>query len=355
MGLIIYGDLSQKTGGYLYDRMMVDYLQRRGDIVEIISLSRDHYLKNISHNFSSPLLHRLKDLNIEILLEDELCHPSLFFLNKQLKDEVDYALFSIVHNLSFNVTLSPEQKKIYQFFEERYLNTIDGFIFNSQATRTTVENLLNRPVLSVVAYPGKDHLRIKNKQKAPAKIASLPLNLLFIGNLSPNKGLDILIKALAGIDKSHWKLTILGDTTIDLSYTRKIRTMTQNLNVIHNIDFKGAVSHDQLPDFYEQSDVLVVPSFYEGFGIVYVEALGFGIPVLATNTGGATEIITHEKEGFLVEPGDSERIASYILHLIDYPEEILQMSRAANQRFSQLPSWNESMKKIRRFLHSYSS
>jgi glycosyltransferase involved in cell wall biosynthesis len=98
------------------------------------------------------------------------------------------------------------------------------------------------------------------------------------------------------------------------------------------------------------ADVLVVPSSYEGFGIVYLEVMGFGLPAIATTAGAAGEIISDGVDGFLVPPGDAATLAARIATLARDRALLAQMSAAAGARFARQPTWEQSMRTIRTFL-----
>jgi hypothetical protein len=83
LGLVIYGSLDTISGGFLYDRRLVDYLRRRGEEVEIISLPWRSYARHIFDNCSLEHLRRLTRTPVDALLQDELCHPSLFWRNRR--------------------------------------------------------------------------------------------------------------------------------------------------------------------------------------------------------------------------------------------------------------------------------
>jgi hypothetical protein len=84
VGIIIYGSLETLTGGYLYDRKLVDYLKARGDRVEVIALPWRNYFRHLTDNASRSLRRRLLEAKFDLLIQDELNHPSLFLLNRGL-------------------------------------------------------------------------------------------------------------------------------------------------------------------------------------------------------------------------------------------------------------------------------
>jgi glycosyltransferase involved in cell wall biosynthesis len=114
----------------------------------------------------------------------------------------------------------------------------------------------------------------------------------------------------------------------------------------------GVVPNDEMPALLAESHVLVVPSYYEAFAIAYLEAMGFGLPVIASTAGGARELITDGLEGYLISPGDTGSLARSVQEIMDDRERLLQMSLAAYNRVSTHPTWAESLGRIREFLQT---
>jgi len=355
IGFIIYDSLNKLSGGYLYDRKLVTYLQERGDNVEIISLPWRNYIRHLNDNFSCNLCHYLARLQVDVLLQDELNHPSFFILNRSLRKQINYPIISIVHLLRSNEGHPPWQNYFYRRVERLYLSSVDGFIYNSLTTRRSVEQLLTdqkvqmRP--SLVAYPGGDRFHpeisaVEIMHRAQSDI----LRLLFLGNVIRRKGLHIVLKALKQLPTNQWKLTVIGDTHAEPSYSRAINRLITKDRLAKNVSFAGIVPDDELVNYMKVSHLLVMPSSYEGYGIVYPESMGFGLPVIGTTEGAAREIITHNCEGFLISPGDVIALTSYLTELAQNRQHLLEMSLAAYNHYQSLPTWGECTKNIRTFL-----
>ena len=118
------------------------------------------------------------------------------------------------------------------------------------------------------------------------------------------------------------------------------------------VHFHGALDNEPLKQKLKQAHVLIVPSSYEGFGIVYLEGMAFGLPAIGTTAGAAGEIIQHEKTGFLINPSDSETLATYVSQLPTDRNLLTELSLNARKRYIQQPSWNETAGQIRAFLQS---
>ncbi len=343
IGLLIYGTLNQTTGGYLYDRKLVEHLREEGEEVEILSLENSGYFENIRDNFDEGLYERLLNLNADVLLQDELNHPSLFHLNEKLRGEIEYPILSIVHHLSF-LGASDKLRKTYRFFEKKYLKTIDGFIFTSKTTRSDVRSLI-AGADGAIALPGKDHIEPKYEKK-PEKGNG---RALFVGNIIPRKGITTIIRALDNVE--GLSLKVVGDRKADKEYTRTVRKEIEERGLDSRVDLTGSIPDEELDGVFRESDFLVVPSLYEGYGIVYVEALGYGLPVIAPNRGGASEIIEHGREGYLTDPGDVGKLSKYMERMKDR-SSLKSMSERARERYEELPTWEESTSKATEYLRS---
>ena len=355
VGLLIYGALETISGGYLYDRKLVKYLRRQGDDVNIISLPWRNYVRHLGDNLSLSWLHRLGQLPLDVLLQDELNHPSFFLLNRWLRARVDYPIVSIVHHLRSSEERQTWQNRFYRWVERYYLSTVDGFVFNSQTTRRAVESLTGEERPAVMAYAAADHLssEITEEEIAARARQPGPLRLIFLGNVIPRKGLHTLLSALSQLPGDDGILSVVGSLHVDKSYVRAIRHQVSERGLTERVQFLGALSDDALIARLRQSHLLVVPSSYEGFGIAYLEGIGFGLPAVATTAGAAGEIITHGRDGFLIPPGDTKTLALCLSEVNRDRDRLLAMSLAARQRYVTHPTWEETTKRIRTFLQAF--
>ncbi len=332
--------------------MLVEHLRSCGDTVEIFSLPWRTYGRHLFHNFPSRFWRSLTNAHLDVLLQDELNHPSLFVGNRLLKSKVEYPVVSIVHHLRCRELRKPWQNKFYETMERGYLSAIDGFIFNSMTTRSTVEALIGTTHPSVVAYPGRDAGdplatadQVSKKSSEPG-----PLRILFVGSLIPRKELHTLLVALARLPLDAWKLDVVGSLDTDTDYVAMINRIVETQGIGSRVRMLGVLDRPSLTACYEHSQFLAVPSSYEGFGIVYLEAMGFGLPSMAGNVGAAHEVVTHGKDGFLVTPGDVDSMSGFINQLIQDRETLRKMGTAALDRYAVHPTWPESAEKMRNLL-----
>lgn len=362
IGLNIYGSLDTISGGYLYDRKLVEHLQEQGHEVRIISLPWRNYLSHLGDNFSSRWKNQLRDecQGLALLLQDELNHPSLFWINRWLRREFEFPIVSIVHHLRSSEQHAVTHRWLYPLVERAYLNTVDYFIFNSQTTQASVTAMLGRPVSGIVAYPAGDHLPIqlgqtspKQKNRRRANSESFPLQILCVGNVSVRKGFHTVLAALAYLPAGMAVVDIVGSQN-DRAYVGLLEHQINRYNLAERVTLWGSLSDEELCERYQEADVFVMPS-YEGFGIVYLEAMQHGLPVIGSTAGASHELITHGDNGFLIPPNDSEQLATHLLELHQDRPARQRMSRAARQRFDQHPTWPESMQNIHAQLVEWAS
>ncbi len=117
-------------------------------------------------------------------------------------------------------------------------------------------------------------------------------------------------------------------------------------------NYAGGLTDSDLIEALKSSQVLVLPSYYEGYGIAYLEGMAFGLPAIGTAQGAAGEIITHGQNGFLITPGSIVELREELQKLIFDRAALLRMSLAARDRYLAQPTWEQSGRDIREFLNS---
>ncbi|WP_420028717.1 glycosyltransferase family 4 protein [Halorussus caseinilyticus] len=345
VGLVVYGELSTTSGGFLYDRRLAASLREAGHRVSVVSLPERGYLRALADGFDPRVRHRLR--GFDLLVEDELCHPSLVGHNRA----VDAPVVAVVHHLRASERWSAWRKRLYRAVERRYLRTTDAAVYASDATRRAAEELAG-PRPSVVARPAGDRFDPDiDRETIAARADRDPFRVVFVGNVVPRKGLGVLLDGLARVS-GDWHLSVVGSESADPEYARRVRERARDLGLAESVRFEGRVPDRALADRLGESHLLAVPSAYEGYGIVYLEGMGFGLPALATAAGGAAELVTHGEDGFLVPPDDPEAIAAAVETLRSDRDRLREASLAARRRFERHPGWDESMATARRFLEA---
>ncbi|MBM4405310.1 MAG: glycosyltransferase family 1 protein [Chloroflexi bacterium] len=178
---------------------------------------------------------------------------------------------------------------------------------------------------------------------------SLGLNghkiVLFVGRMERIKGADILLRAVAALDSSlDSQLIVIGGSEADPE-RRRLQRMARGLGIEHRMLFVDAVPQKDLPLYYSAADVCVVPSFYETFGLVALEALACGTPVIAAKVGGLQHTVSHGKTGYLVPWHCPEPYAEKLEVLLANDHLRESLGQAA-QAAAKGQSWEAAAKRV---------
>jgi len=201
------------------------------------------------------------------------------------------------HAFPFMMQSSQLKQSTYAKVEAQFAKLADAIVCVSEYERQA----------AISAGLPADRLKlIYNGVSWPARASGVarqreggPLRLLFVGRLDRQKGLDVLLAALHQLPPHSFHLTVVGASVND----------ADGQCALPNVEYKGWVPHDQLGSFYREADVLVMPSRWEGFALVPLEALSHGLPVVASRCCSMPEVITHNETGLLFDVDDSAELA----------------------------------------------
>jgi glycosyltransferase involved in cell wall biosynthesis len=208
----------------------------------------------------------------------------------------------------------------YSFYRSNFLsrgifkNVAELYIAVSQPISQLLVNLgIPRKKIRVIS----NGIDIKRFQ--PQKETKLENLLLFVGRLQPKKGLHVLLKSLDYIKKPV-KLIIIGPPlTYCPEYYKEILILVERTNnkTLHKVSYIGVQKTEDMIKWYQKASISICPSLSEPFGIVNLEALSCGTPVVASNVGGIPEVVQNDKNGILVEPNNPIKLANAIEFLLD--------------------------------------
>ena len=200
---------------------------------------------------------------------------------------------------------------------------------------------------------GVDTLRFRPMKKARVRCKlGMPEDepvVLFVGRIEPLKGIDVLIRAAAQIE-SPFRLVIVGGDGKDAGRIRDLKEIASEVGVGNRVTFLDAVPHRDLPLYYNAADICVVPSYYESFGLVAVEAMACGTPVIASRVGGLKETVLDGRTGYLVPWRCPEPFAERLELLLSNEPLRRSMGREARlaaERFR----WSEVAAKVEDVYH----
>lgn len=335
------GRLETLTGGYGYDRRMVAGLRDLGWRVEVRELD-----ESFPRPTAAGLAHAARALasvpsNVPVLVDGlalgAMPHPL----------EVEASRLRVValvhHPLAAETGLDPVTSRLLETSERRALTATRLVVVTSRATAVTLEGFGVPPERIEVVEPGTD----------PAPLArgsdGGPLQLLCVATLIARKGHEVLFNALAASTDRQWKLCCVGSLERDPPTAQRLRAHLKTLCLEDRIELRGELEGAALAGCYDCADVFVLPTLYEGYGMVVAEALARGLPVVSTTTGAIEELVG-EGAGLLVPPGDQDALASALSRVIaDAPlrRRLAEGARRARQR---LVPWKDASAKLARVI-----
>lgn len=346
VGLVLAGDVDNRSGGFYYDRRLRDRLRERGHDTEIVSLPWRSYPRQLTDNLRGRRIAARLD-EFDVVVEDGLAHPSLLAANRR----VEASTVALLHMLASRARNGLARRAVRRI-EGRFLAGVDAAIYNAETTRRDAAPL-GAPGRSVVAPPAGDRFAPEISAAAIRDRASeAPLDVTFLGNVVERKGLDTLVEGLARIERPtatggpdaapDWRLTVVGDTDDDPAYVDRVREMAAEAGIAGRVRFVGRLDDDAVAARLRESHVLAVPSRYEPFGMVYLEAMGFGCVPVATTAGGAVEFVSDGESGLLVPPDDPAAVADGLGRLADR-DRLAEMGVAARETYEAWPTWTETL------------
>jgi len=158
--------------------------------------------------------------------------------------------------------------------------------------------------------------------------------LLFVGRLVKRKGVDVLLRAAKLLESdSRLKIRIVGGGPEGDS----LKSLARTLRLSGSVTFDGVVDSERIAQLFAECDALVLPAIVtatgdtEGLGVVLIEAMGYGKPVIASSAGGIVDIVADGETGLLVPPGDAEALAQAIRRAMDNPEDLSAIAKRGSE------------------------
>jgi glycosyltransferase involved in cell wall biosynthesis len=168
-------------------------------------------------------------------------------------------------------------------------------------------------------------------------------SILFVGRLIERKGVSHLVRALGALrQRTPARLVVIGDGP----ERSRLEQLARDVGVAAHVEFRGRVSNEELRHAYAAADVFVLPSVVdarqdtEGLGVVLLEAMNYAVPVIASEIGGITDIVQHERTGLLVPPGDEVALGRALSRVLTDSVLARTLGEAGRQHLREAFSWS---------------
>ncbi len=347
LALLIYGNLAQTSGGFLYDRLVVDRLRAAGDEVDVIELPWPSYFAGLLQN-GRPIAWPRPPRDYDVIIQDELAHEALLWRNRAVRRR-GVPIVALVHNLACEQP-STRRRAWVDALESAYLRTVDGVVAVCERTLDSVLARAPAGCPSVVAYPGRDHVVVdcRREQILARAHEPGPLRVLFLAQVAPHKGLHRLVDAVAGLPASaDVHVHVVGSLDSSPDYVRQIHIQLAARSVSRRFQLHGELHGQALRSITDECHVLASPSDREAYPISALEALGHGLVVLLTRHGGTHELLRDGVEGRLLDVHDSAPWTKALEALCRDRASLAQMGENARQRFCAHGTWSDTAMAVR--------
>lgn len=347
---LIPGDLATLTGGYAYDRELMSALRAQGVCVHHVAVSAQYPWPD-EHTRAETAQRVAAIPDNAVVLADGLAYGVMDDIASHEHQRLN--IIALCHHpLAFESGLDTQQQRTLFKSEKTALDLATAVVVTSAATATLLSKAFDIPARKItVALPGtkKQSLAALSLQTTAQ---GRPIRLLTVATLIQRKAHDVLIDALSRLSYLDWTARFVGGDHFDPAWAATLKKNTETLGLGERISFVGSVA--DLQTEYSQADVFVLPSRFEGYGMVFAEALSFGLPIIAARAGAVPDVVP-DTAGVLVAPDDATQLA-YALHkIMTEPEHYQQLRRGARQAAADLPDWQQTAAKVLELLLTVSA
>jgi glycosyltransferase involved in cell wall biosynthesis len=345
---IVPGRLDTLTGGYGYDRRIIRGLREAGWAVEVVELAG---------SFPYPTTDALQEaarVLAEIPAGRTVIIDGLACGAMPAQVEREAARLPIValvhHPLAAESGLDPAVAARLEAQERRALASSRLVVVTSPATAAGLGRYGVSADRIRVVEPGTD--------RAPLSRGSgtAVVNLLCVATLTARKGHEILLHALAEFPQHLWHLACVGSLDRDPGTVARVRDLVASKRLESRVSFCGEMGHERLDAQFDRADIFVLPTLYEGYGMVVAEALAHGVPVIGTSTGAIPELIGSATPaagstaigdaGLLVPPNDAPALTDALALALGDATLRGRLAQGARRMRDRLPTWDQAARKM---------
>ncbi len=386
---VVPGDIETRTGGYGYDRHIIAGLTERGWLVHLVSLAGNYPFPSVDARVDAARAFAVIPDRARVLV-DGLAFGALPVA--ALRERERLRLVALVHHpLGLETGIGDAEARKLLACEREALTAAVGVVVTSERTVSAVEGLGVASSLIAVVEPGtepaapasgsrsldgqnvprvsrvslrQDDRPAERGQRSSAaseaadhrsqrpEVRLAPLHMVCVASLVPRKGHDTLFDALAQLADLDWRLTCVGSVERDAEYAATLTARCKLPPLRERVVLLGELAGTALDTPYDEADLFVLPTHYEGYGMVVAEALARAIPVVSTRTGAIAELVGDDA-GVLVPPADAGALAQVLRTLITDREQLARLRRGAASRRVSLPTWQSAAESMEKALERF--
>ncbi|NBB72031.1 MAG: glycosyltransferase [Alphaproteobacteria bacterium] len=322
--------LEQATGGYAYDRRIVEHLREAGWNVEIAELPPGFPAPNAAELAATERWLESLDPAVPVVI-DGLAFGALGHIAPAFRERL--RLVALVHHpLADETGLDQATRERLRDGEMLALRAARGVVVTSPFTAHRLDAFGVPPGRIRVVEPGVD-------PRPLARGSGGVPTLLCVASYTRRKGHDVLLAALDRLRDRHWRLICAGVRGLDPAFEAEVETLARSFG--DRVELRARQSDTTLQALYATADLFTLASHYEGYGMVFAEAIAAGLPIVATAGGASRDTIPHAAAR-LVGPGDVTALAEALGDLLDRPERRRELAREARRARGRQRGWPEA-------------
>ena len=330
--LVTLGDPTQLTGGYLFHQRLAELAPAHAATLGFVSFSERRFPLGILE--ARAVIREADSRGPDAVIIDSIVAWCLAFVAPSVPT------LGMLHQPPGGIDFGPLRTRTQATLDRAAYRHLRRVLVASDSLAETLRALGEAPDRISVVPPGRD---------VAAAIGPSPGDLrqgrgaafLCVGNWVERKGILSLLDAFALLEPQLGMLHLVGRTEVEAAYARQVWARLARDDLRGRVTVHGPLSIGQVAAMYAAADAFVLPSLKEPFGTVYGEAMAMGLPVVGWRAGNLPYLATHEREGLLVEPGDTLNLAAALARLAQDPVLRTRLGKAAGERALQRPTWNE--------------
>lgn len=330
------GRLDQLTGGYIFDRRIVEGLREAGRRVDVVELAGAFPEADATARAAvAAALAALPDGAAAAI--DGLALPGADNCLETAVKRLRLVAF-VHHPLASETGLSAAGSARFAEIEARLLRRLRGAICPSAETAAALRRYGISAERIAVVPPGTDKPAAPPTPRDPGAT----LRLLCVASVTPRKGHRVLVAALARLTDLDWHLRCIGSLARDPATAAALRRTIAQHGIAERVTLAGERPPERLAAEYQAADCFVLPSFHEGYGMAFAEALAHGLPIVAARAGAVPDTVP-ESAGLLVPPGDDAALAAALRAVIVDGDLRRRLAAGARAVAAALPDWRQSV------------
>lgn len=339
-----------QTGGELYNYQLWQYLKKQGWKQEYVSLhEKRHYLRlgkiPIIGDILVSFILAIMLFNYKGILVEDHYYSKYLLLTNIIQRFLRKGKIVILVHLFYGYESNDKfvvRRLINKYIEKFRLSFADSIVTSSEYSKSEIVSLGINPELVHVLSPGLDREKFQILPSPSELDSKDSKKILCVGNYVPRKGILYLIEAFSQIEGQDFTLHLVGNRKNNSIYYNQLNNVVEKLKLTECVVFHDGADQENIKQLYASADIFVLPSFKETFGIVFLEAMHYGLPIVTTNVSAMPELIEEGKNGFLVPPADSQALAKAISKLIENPDLIEKMGEAGRKKVATSYYWEQT-------------